>query len=116
MIDHGDIAWIENFARTTLPNLLQMKCQQINVNFDENFTKHFYGSYACDMTNFRFGQDEKQFIKTIANRINEPKQLEDIISEWKRIANKANPEFQHQWFFDEEIPAVDNLRLDNLTL
>lgn len=110
------MAWIENFARTTLPNLLQMKCQQINVNFDEQISKHFYGSYACDMTNFRFGQDEKQFIKAIANRINEPKQLEDIIAEWKRIESIANPEFHHQWFFDEEIPAVENLGFNNLTI
>lgn len=96
-----DIEFVEIFIRTELLQILHKKFQKTNAILDESIKQHFFGRYSLDVSNFRFTEEEKKLLKSIAERVNgssvnfielNPAQTEKISNEWKSL---------RAWFFDQ---------------
>lgn len=106
-----DTAFIENFFRTELLEILSRKYEKKNAVLDKITTANFFGCYVADIGNFRFSPDEKRMIgdivaytKTNSDDLDESQRAQ-ILKKWNLAKN---------WFFDEQAPKSGIAKSDEV--
>lgn len=82
--------------RTELLQKLVEKCKEKNTNLNETLKRNFFGSYVLNPNEFKFDQEERQTIKSIASLVTDGISMKsnNLTIEWMSNEKK--------WYFDQK--------------
>lgn len=116
-IEPDDIEDIERFIQIDLLQIVQDKCQQENLVFNDLLQVNFFGFYFKDVANFTFSDSDKMLIKRLSNYCNDvlhSQGLDKGIAYFEKIDENDSDKKSSDWYFyDKWEPITFEKQIDD---